>query len=113
MTKSCFCVKNKSNSYFFKGTKMSLSEDHVKDICLIGKGSDECRYLNSAFTNNKPIYICQKKSINKSIIDNEIKEFCDECKSKGLDPKFTNSPLGNNCNGFLPLTNLAQGYDVK
>lgn len=92
-----------------------LSIKQQNDICLANKGVDECRYLNRSWNTsiNKYVCTCQKKSINKQIIDDEVKEFEDECRKKNIDPRSQHHPLGNNCSGYLPLANINQGYDVK
>jgi hypothetical protein len=34
------------------------------------------------------------------------------CNKRNIDPKNENVPMGDNCQGYLPLKCLEQGYDV-
>lgn len=89
-----------------------LSQNQLQNVCLLGRSSNECRYLSS-----DPMdwtkFICKKKSPEKKVIDEEVALFLKECKDKGVKPESVGEPIGNNCDGFLPLQNLLQGYDVK
>ena len=91
---------------------MGLSGKHVTDICLFGKMPQQCRYLDDGIIGGKRVFFCVKKTLNRQIIDNEIKEFEEECKQKNINPHQSQTALGNNCAGFLPLKHLEQGYDV-
>ena len=91
---------------------MGLSDRHVADICLFGKTPQECRYLDDDIIDNKVVFFCKKKTLNRQIIDNEVKEFEEECKQKNINPYQAKVALGNNCSGFLPLKHLEQGYDI-
>lgn len=91
---------------------MTLSKNHVKNVCLLNCGSKTCRYLyNDEFDSSK--YHCLKlRPIEKNKIDESIENFISTCKIRKLNPKTTNKPLGNNCEGLLLLRNTKQGYDV-
>jgi len=83
-----------------------LSKAHIKDVCLLHGGADECRYLDDS----TGVYICKKKSLEKKDIDAEVDEHLANNKNNGN--VYWSPPLGDNCQGFLPLESLLQGYDV-
>jgi len=90
---------------------MSLSQNQIKNVCMCNAGSKTCRYLyNDDLDESK--WICQKlRPIEKAKIDNSIEEFVQDCKKRKLNPNKLNRPLGNNCEGYLILRNIRQGYD--
>lgn len=93
---------------------MVLSLKQVKDVCLINGGANMCKYLDEEFDDNgKLIDICKKISPDSKIIDSQLVEFLTNMKSAGLDPKQQGVPLGDNCQGYLPLKAKIQGYDQK
>jgi len=85
-----------------------LSKNQVSKICMRGHGHLECRYLDDAGHE----FACKKKSVERKIIDEEVAEFIAECKAKGQNPKQQDVPLADNCQGYLPLSSLLQGYDI-
>lgn len=92
-----------------------LSQKQLKDVCLLGAGCDECRYIDGESDDDdtgKFRYVCKKQSIERKPIDEEIKEYTEECLKNNKDPKQAGYPLGDNCKGFLPLKDLLQGYDI-
>ena len=92
---------------------MALTQNHLKNVCCIWQGSDECRYLESEKdSSGNMVYVCCKKSSQKKIIDEEVKDFISECRKKKIDPSTTGNALGNNCSGYLKLPNKQQGYDL-
>ena len=93
---------------------MALTQNQITDVCLFGCGSEECRYLDGDVDKNTGdmVFICKKKSLERKMIDEEVLEFETECKNKNINPLSLNSPLGDNCQGYLPMKDLPQGYDV-
>lgn len=86
-----------------------LTEKQLNDVCLLDQGADECRYLDS---DDNGCFVCRKKSLERGPIDQEVTEYFDECKKDSKDPYQADHPLGDNCQGFLPLKDLPQGYDI-
>lgn len=88
-----------------------LSDDHLKDVCLLWGGHKQCRYLEEdEFSWGK--HYCKKKTPDKNQIDDMVDEFLKKKKKEGVDPKSFDYPLGDNCVGFLSLKDVLQGYDV-
>lgn len=93
---------------------MALSQAQLTDVCMYGMGSDECKYLDGE---HDPVtgdmkFICKKKSLERKAIDEEVQEHMDDCKKQGMNPRSQGVPMGDNCQGFLPMKDLLQGYDV-
>jgi len=87
-----------------------LTPLHLKDVCLLGTGATECRYVA---TSKSGTCICFKKSATKKkILDDQMEEFVKKVTDKGGDPEAMGRGLGNNCKGFLPFGTLPQGYDI-
>lgn len=88
---------------------MVLSAAHVRDVCMLNKGSKQCIFLEEGDNYNS--FYCKKLSNEKVHFeedrDNTIKEF----KKKGIDPYKSTVPLGDNCEGYIYLKVLEQGYD--
>ena len=55
---------------------------------------------------------CMKKTSIKEIIDDEVESLVVICNKRNIDPKNEKIPMGDNCQGYLPLKYLEQGYDV-
>lgn len=92
---------------------MALSKKQVKDVCFYGGGTSQCRYLDDDFNDNGNIvWICKKKSPDKKLIDEEVDLYLIDMKKKGIDPMDQGASLGDNCQGYLPLKSISQGYDV-
>jgi hypothetical protein len=88
-----------------------LSEAQLKDVCLYYGGHKQCRFLEQDDADwNK--HFCKKLSPDKKDINIEVDKFIAEKKAQGLDLNRQHEPIGDNCSGFLPLTDLLQGYDV-
>lgn len=81
---------------------MTLSQNHLKDVCLLGFSdhSKMCRYLrNDELDPSK--WHCQKLIPHvRERIDSEV------------EVSASNFPSGDNCQGYLILKNIIQGYDV-
>jgi hypothetical protein len=90
---------------------MTLSQKHLKDVCMINGASKTCRYLHNDELDSSKWY-CQKlRPIEKSKVDVSIDDFIADCKKRKINPKNVGRSLGDNCEGFLVLRNLKQGYD--
>ena len=93
---------------------MALTQKQLKDVCYIWGGDQQCRYLDEDLDNKGNIvYVCKKKSPDSQIIDIELSSWLKEVRKKGQDPHKQGVPLGDNCKGYIKLTNKQQGYDVK
>jgi len=68
-----------------------IKEENLKSICCMGAGNLQCRYLYKLENANK--FDCLKKTKNKKIIDNLIKE---------VKNKKNYMPIGDNCPGIDP-----------
>jgi len=90
---------------------MVLSRKQVEDVCLVYGGSKQCRYVDEDPDDYSKMY-CKKLTPEKKLIDEEIDEYIKDCKNKGVDAYSQGVPLGNNCDGFILLKELEQGYDV-
>lgn len=91
---------------------MTLSLKHVQDICLLGNGEKQCRYLASDDVNYDQFHCLKHKQEIAKKIDNEV----NKQKSKIQNPNAFSPvllPLGDNCKGYPILKNINQGYDVK
>ena len=88
-----------------------LSQDQLQHVCLLYGGSKQCRYIEQD-DGHWDKYYCKKMTPDRKIIDSAVDDFVKEKKDQGVDPAKSGEPLGDNCKGFLPLTDLLQGYDV-
>lgn len=87
---------------------MSLSQKHLKDICLIGSmdRSKTCRYLKQDELDDSKWY-CQKLQPSERVkIDVTVEAFMRRTSPIAF------IPVGDNCEGYPVLRNLVQGYDV-
>jgi hypothetical protein len=89
-----------------------LTLKQVQDICMMGIGGDQCRFLAEDDSNGK--FYCLKKDIQRrAAIDVEVKEFIKKHNDRGVDPNLMGVPLGDNCSGYTFLKHVPQGYDIK
>lgn len=87
-----------------------LSKKHLEDYCLPYSGHLRCRFLAEDEHDWSKFY-CIKKSKKRAEINAEVVELIKEMKQKGLSPETQGVPLGDNCDGFILLRHLEQGYD--
>jgi hypothetical protein len=87
-----------------------LSQLQVERVCMLNKGSDQCRYLD--VVNDK--CFCKKKSPDAKFIEAEVADFIKNAKKNNINPYTQKVPLGdgNGCKGYLYLSNKLQGFDV-
>ena len=88
---------------------MALSNNHVKDVCLLKQKSYQCRYLRF---DDMSGYQCQKLiPEQKDKEDSKVRLHIIECRDKKEDPRDSSLPMGNNCQGYPKFLTLIQGYD--
>ncbi len=93
---------------------MALSKKQLADVCCLNGLHLQCMYLEEEIDDKfNSIYVCKKKSPEKTIIDKEVNEFIKMANQIGADVKTQGMPLGDNCSGYIVLKNKIQGYDVK
>ena len=91
---------------------MALTLKQIQDICLIGSGSTQCRYLAEDEVTDGKFYCLKLVSKQKPEIDNEVDDFIKKYKDRGIDPNTMGMPIGNNCSGYRSLKHKMQGYDL-
>lgn len=82
-----------------------LSQKQLNDICLIGQGSKQCRFLDINSCH------CLKLTNDRQRIDNSVDKYL--LKMKTRNPYDEGFPLGNNCQGYPILQHVIQGYDIN
>lgn len=91
-----------------------LSKLQLQNFCLVGQGSDACRFLADDDVQGTIQYFCLKQNKDqKKIINDKVSAYFKECRKKGKDPTSEGHPLGDNCAGYPVLRNIEQGYDQK
>lgn len=103
---------------------MSLSKKQLKNVCLQYSGSTECRYLGSDRSTGNSL--CMRLiSKEKKARDKAVSDHFADCKKRGHDAhqQWPGQNLyigyhtvglgtGAGCQGYAPLTQVTQGYDV-
>lgn len=93
---------------------MALTQKQLKDVCFLGGAVQQCRYLDEDLdSKGNIVYVCKKKSPEAKVIDDELTIWLNEVKANGQDPLKQGAPLGDNCKGYIKLTEKQQGYDIK
>ena len=92
---------------------MTLSNNQVSDVCLLGQGTQQCRYLAEDDVVVNKFYCLKKSKDKKEKIDTEVSFLVKDLKRQGKDISNQNIPIGNNCRGYIILKHIEQGYDVK
>jgi hypothetical protein len=90
---------------------MTLSQKHLKEVCMLNCGSKTCRYLYNDDLDSSKWYCNKLRPIEKAKIDISIEQFMFNCKKRKINPKSSGRSLSDNCDGFLVLKNIKQGYD--
>lgn len=88
-----------------------LSLKQLRDVCLTGQGSKQCRYLRPDDQDYQKYYCMKKKPTDRRKIDTKVSEYLHDCKKRSLDPDAQGHPLGDNCEGYPVLKYIEQGYD--
>lgn len=91
---------------------MALTLKQVQDICLIGTGSTQCRFLAEDEKVDGQFYCLKLVSQQRPEIDQEVAEFIKKHKDRGVDPYSMGLPLADNCGGYRFLKAKMQGYDL-
>ena len=97
---------------------MALTEKQIKDVCDIYGGSNKCRYMEEDIVEDDNgdmniVYVCKKKSPDRTVIDQDMIAQIMNCKTNGIDPHDAGIAMGDNCDGYVVLKTKPQGYDVK
>lgn len=91
---------------------MALTKNQLSNVCLLGVGYKQCRYL-SLSKKDSTVWCCLKKSMHASNLDKEVEAKLKDLADKKIDYKKQGVPVGDNCHGYIILKNIPQGYDVK
>lgn len=93
-----------------------LSLNHVRKFCSgdILNPSTKCRYLERDDFDTSKHYCLKLVPSKKCLIDNEVADFSKKIRQRGasLGSEII-APLGDNCQGYIKLHSLPQGFDVK
>lgn len=90
---------------------MPLSLKQIQDVCLLGQGAAQCRFLGEDV--DKKYYCLKLNQSSKSEINEEVDgNFIKPQRAKGVDPTTAGVPIGNNCSGYRILKVKMQGYDL-
>lgn len=90
---------------------MTLSQKQLKEVCMLNGGSKTCRYLYNDELDSSKWYCSKLRPIEKTKIDISIDQFVFDCKKRKIDAKKVGRPMGDNCEGYLLLKNIKQGFD--
>lgn len=91
---------------------MALTLKQVNDVCLLGGGSGQCRYLAEDENVDGKFYCLKLVAQQRPEIDGEVADFIKKNKDRGIDPHSMGLPLGDNCGGYRFLKAKMQGYDI-
>jgi hypothetical protein len=91
---------------------MTLSNNQLKHICLLDESSHKtCRYLKNDDLEPSKWYCYKLRDSDKRKKDAQVKQLIKDCKDRNLDPKTLNIAMGDNCQGYVLLKSIVQGYD--
>ncbi len=88
---------------------MVLSIKHVTEICQLDK-SGECMYLEQDYLDLSKWHCLKKNKVKKADREKEVNKYIKQAKDDGHEPEI---PLGDNCEGYLILHHIEQGFDKK
>jgi len=91
---------------------MALTLKQVQDICLLGAGSTQCRFLAEDELVDGKFYCLKLVAQQRPEIDREVADFIKKHKDRGVDPHSMGLPLSDNCGGYRLLKAKMQGYDL-
>lgn len=89
-----------------------LTLKQVKDVCLEGHNSLQCRFLAEDEAVGGNYYCLKMIARQRANIDAEVDDFIDKHRSRGNNPHTSGLPLGDNCGGYRFLKVKMQGYDL-
>lgn len=88
-----------------------LSQNQVDDRCLAYGGHKMCRYL--VYDQKTGKHLCIKKVDQlREEIDRRVEKHIEKAKATGQDLVMLGRAIGDNCQGYLYLKNVVQGYDI-
>jgi hypothetical protein len=87
-----------------------LSKKQLEDYCLPYSGHLRCRFLAEDEQDWAKCF-CLKKTKRRVDIDSETDDYVKELHKKGITPESQGVPIGDNCEGFIFLRHLEQGFD--
>lgn len=92
-----------------------LSLNHIHKFCFgdISNPSTKCRYLERDDFDNSKHYCLKLVPLKKVLIDREVADFSQKMRRNGAAQGVEMAPLGDNCNGYIKLRSVPQGFDVK
>lgn len=90
---------------------MMLTLKQVTHVCM-GDSSpgSGCRYLERDDLDSSKFYCLKMVDMKREAIDKEVENFLARNKSQ---PIQNEAMLGDNCQGYLKLKSIWQGYDVR
>lgn len=90
-----------------------LSLNQVRRVCYgdTSKPSSLCRYLEIDDFDASKSYCLKLIQSKKNAIDNDVADFIMKSKGRNINPNSENVPLGDNCQGYIKLKSISQGYD--
>ena len=89
-----------------------LTLRQITDICLMGTGAGQCRYLAEDEQVDGKFYCLKLVTQQRPEIDQEVFDFIKKHKDRGVDPFAMGLPLEDNCGGYRFLKAKMQGYDL-
>lgn len=95
---------------------MALTKKHIQDICMVHQGYNGCRYLS--YDSVTDVFLCAKLNPRLKVIKDDAVAF-NEKEARRINlpvvDYFDLHGIGheNNCQGYLYMKHLPQGYDIK
>lgn len=83
-----------------------LTNRQVVDICQLGQGKSQCKYLSK--DEDEKWVCCKLHPFLKRQAEDKLVNI-----KKFVGRPSTAIPAGDNCQGYLMLKYIQQGYDVK
>jgi len=90
-----------------------LSLPQIQNVCLVEGGNKCCRYLSEDDLDPSKFHCNKLRPLEKSKIDKDVNGFLSDCHAKKINPSSYSKALGNNCDGYLILHHIEQGYDKE
>lgn len=92
-----------------------LSDKQLQHVCLAHQGAASCRYMKQDPQDWRKCLCVKLLPALKKAADKAVEKHVQDCKAHGVDPYTQWTPVGNggSCKGYLPLSKVLQGYDVK
>lgn len=87
-----------------------LSKAHLQSVCNLGKGQSQCMFVEESDELGK--YFCMKLTGERRRIEEQSKSVYEQLISQGIRPSDIVVPMSDNCQGFIALRTVVQGFDV-